>query len=254
MVGIPLGSQSILQPQFIADMQELNIQRLDLNIIDASLYLASNGENLPVISWTDSSLETLQRVAVELELVPPGMLGAAVGFLQNTDIGVALSIPPADGAEAVSVPSAFDVTAVRMEPPAIDGEHRPVLALGLTLDGSEIRSVGGLPASQLQELGVSLPSLPANIAAILYDGLQVSELELISTANQLNVVADDEVLLTLHYDSPSIVRTLELATPFLPEEIAEILADPAISALLLDEFLPLIVGASLDLTAELIRE
>ena len=235
VMGIPLGSQSILQPQFIADMQEINIQRLDLNIIDASLYLASNGENLPVISWTDSSLETLQLVAVELELVPPGMLGAAVGFLQNTDIGVALSIPPADGAEAVSVPPAFDVTAVRMEPPAIDAEHRPVLALGLTLDGSEIRSVGGVSASQLQELGVSLPSLPANIAAILYDGLQVSELELTSTANQLNVVADDEVLLTLHYDSPSIVRTLELATPFLPEEIAAALADPAISALLIDE-------------------
>ena len=254
VMGIPLGSQSILQPQFIADMQEINIQRLDLNIIDASLYLASNGENLPVISWTDSSLETLQLVAVELELVPPGMLGAAVGFLQNTDIGVALSIPPADGAEAVSVPPAFDVTAVRMEPPAIDAEHRPVLALGLTLDGSEIRSVGGVSASQLQELGVSLPSLPANIAAILYDGLQVSELELTSTANQLNVVADDEVLLTLHYDSPSIVRTLELATPFLPEEIAAALADPAISALLIDEFLPLIVGASLDVTAELIRE
>ena len=254
VMGIPLGSQSILQPQFIADMQEINTQRLDLNIIDASLYLASNGENLPVISWTDSSLETLQLVAVELELVPPGMLGAAVGFLQNTDIGVALSIPPADGAEAVSVPPAFDVTAVRMEPPAIDAEHRPVLALGLTLDGSEIRSVGGVSASQLQELGVSLPSLPANIAAILYDGLQVSELELTSTANQLNVVADDEVLLTLHYDSPSIVRTLELATPFLPEEIAAALADPAISALLIDEFLPLIVGASLDLTAELIRE
>ena len=254
VMGIPLGSELNLQPQFIADMQELNIQRLDLNILDASLYLASNGENLPVISWADSSLETLQRVVAELELVPPGMLGAAVGFLQNTDIGVALSIPPADGAEAVSVPPAFDVTAVRMEPPAIDAEHRPVLVIGLTLDGSDIRSVGGVPAEQLQELGVSLPALPANIARILYDGLQVSELELISTANQLNVVADGEVLLTLHYDSPSILRTLELAAPFLPEEIAEILADPAISALFIDEFLPLIVGASLNVTAELIQE
>ena len=101
---------------------------------------------------------------------------------------------------------------------------------------------------------MSLPALPANIARILYDGLQVSELELISTANQLNVVADGEVLLTLHYDSPSILRTLELAAPFLPEEIAEILADPAISALFIDEFLPLIVGASLNVTAELIQE
>ena len=236
-MGIPLGSELNLQPQFIADMQELNIQRLDLNIIDASLYLASNGENLPVISWTDSTMETLQRVAAELASVPPGMLGAVVGFLQNTDIGVALSIPQADGAKAVSVPPAFDVTAVRMEPPAIDAEHRPVLALGLTLDGSEIRSIGGVSAEQLQELGVSLPSLPANIAGILYEGLQVSELELISTANQLNVVADDEVLLTLHYDSPSILRTLELAAPFLPEDINAALADPAISALLIDEFL-----------------
>ena len=156
VMGIPLGSQSILQPQFIADMQEINIQRLDLNIIDASLYLASNGKNLPVISWTDSSLNTLQRVVAELvPAAPPGMFGAVVGFLQNTDIGVALSIPQADGAEAVRVPPSFDVTAVRMEPPAIDAENRPVLALGLTLDGSEIRSIGGLPAAQWQELGVS---------------------------------------------------------------------------------------------------
>ena len=254
VLGIPLGSEPILPPTLIADMQELNIQRLDLNIIDASLYLASNGENLPVISWTEGTMETLQRVADELPLLPPGTFGAVVGFLQNTDIGVALSIPPADGAEAVSVPPAFDVTAVRMEPPAIEGEHRPVLALGLTLDGTEIRSIGGLSAAKLEELGVSLPSLPADIAFILYDGLQVSELELISTANQLNVVADDAVLLTLRYDSPSIVRTLELAAPFLPEQIGAALDDPNISALLIDEFLPLIVGANLDVTAELVQE
>lgn len=255
VMGIPLGSQSILPPGFIADMQELNIQRLDLNIIDASLYLASNGENLPVISWTDESMETVQRVAAELAPLPPGAMEAVIGFLQNTDIGVALTIPPADGTEPVSVPPAFDVTAVRMEPPDIDAEHRPVLALGLTLDGSEIRSVGGVPAERLQEeMGFSLPSLPANIAFILYDGLQVSELELTSTSNQLNVVADDEILLTLHYDSPSILRTLELAAPFLPETVAGALADPALSALLAEEFLPLIVGASLDVTAELVQE
>ena len=254
VLGIPLGSRLTLPPTIISDMQELNIQRLDLNIIDASLYLASNGENLPVISWTEGTMETLQRVADELPRLPPGTFGAVVGFLQNTDIGVALSIPPADGAEAVSVPPAFDVTAVRMEPPAIEGEHRPVLALGLTLDGTEIRSIGGLSAAELEELGVSLPSLPANIAFILYDGLQVSELELISTANQLNVVADDAVLLTLRYDSPSIVRTLELAAPFLPEQIGAALDDPNISALLIDEFLPLIVGANLDVTAELVQE
>ena len=66
VLGIPLGSQSILQPQFIIDMQSLGIQRLDLNIIDASLYLASNGGHLPVISWTDQSMETLQQVVTEL--------------------------------------------------------------------------------------------------------------------------------------------------------------------------------------------
>ena len=77
---------------------------------------------------------------------------------------------------------------------------------------------------------------------------------MISTANQLNVVADDAVLLTLRYDSPSIVRTLELAAPFLPEQIGAALDDPNISALLIDEFLPLIVGANLDVTAELVQE
>ena len=138
VMGIPLGSQSILQPRFITDMQDLGIQRLDLNIIDASLYLASNGGHLPVISWTDQSMETLQRVVTELVPIPPGMLGVVIEFLKKTDIGVALSIPPADGAASIDVPPAFDVTAVRMEPPDIDAEYRPVLALGLTLDRSEI--------------------------------------------------------------------------------------------------------------------
>ena len=254
LMGIPLGSQSILQPRFITDMQVLGIQRLDLNIIDASLYLASNGGHLPVISWTEQSMATVQRVVGELLPVPPGVLDVGIGFLQKTDIGVALSIPAANGAAAVDVPPAFDVTAVRMEPPDIDAEYRPVLAVGLRLDGSEITSVGGVPASKFQENGVNLPSLPANIASILYDGLRVSELELTSSANQLNVVADEEILLTVHYDAPSILRTLDLAGPFLPEEIANILADPNISALFIEELLPLIVGAQLDVTAELNQE
>ena len=254
LMGIPLGDQSILQPRFITDMQALGIQRLDLNIIDASLYLASNGGHLPVISWTDESMATVQRVVSELLPVPPGVLDVGIGFLQKTDIGVALSIPAANGAAAVDVPPAFDVTAVRMEPPDIDAEYRPVLALRLMLDGSEIQSVGGVPASVFAENGVSLPSLPANIASILYDGLQVSELELTSSANQLNVVADEEVLLTVHYDSPSILRTLDLAAPFLPEDVAKILADPNVSTLFAEELLPLIVGAHLDVTAELNQE
>ncbi len=254
VMGIPLGSQSILQPRFITDMQSLGIQRLDLNIIDASLYLASNGGHLPVISWTDQSLDTLQRVVTELLPIPPGMLGVGLEFLQKTDIGVALSIPAADGAAGIELAPAFDVTAVRMEPPDIDAEYRPVLGLGLTLEGSVIKSVAGVPASQLQENGVNLPALPANIASILYDGLQVSELELTSSANQLNVVADEVVLLTVHYDSPSILRTLDLAAPFLPEDIANILADPNVSALFAEELLPLIVGAQLDVTAELNQE
>ena len=254
VMGIPLGSQSILQPQFIIDMQSLGIQRLDLNIIDASLYLASNGGHLPVISWTDQSMETLQQVVTELIPIPPGVLGVGIEFLKKTDIGVALSIPPADGAASVDVPPAFDVTAVRMEPPDIDAEHRPVLALGLTLDRSEITSVAGMAASELQEYGVNLPALPGNISSILYDGLQVSELVLTSSSNQLNVVADEVVLLTIHYDSPSILRTLDLAAPFLPEDIANALADPNVNALFTEDLLPLIVGAQLDVTAEFTQE
>lgn len=254
VMGIPLGSQSILQPQFIIDMQSLGIQRLDLNIIDASLYLASNGGHLPVISWTDQSMETLQQVVTELIPIPPGVLGVGIEFLKKTDIGVALSIPPADGAASVDVPPAFDVTAVRMEPPDIDAEHRPVLALGLTLDRSEITSVAGMAASELQEYGVNLPALPGNISSILYDGLQVSELVLTSSSNQLNVVADEVVLLTIHYDSPSILRTLDLAAPFLPEDITNALADPNVNALFTEDLLPLIVGAQLDVTAEFTQE
>lgn len=251
LFGFPLGDQSILQPQFIIDMQDLNIQRLDLNIIDDSLYLASNGETLPVISWSDQSLDTIQQVVGELTGVSPDLLEMGMAFLKNADVGVALSLPPAAGAEVLSMPDAFDMTAVQMEPPAIDIEHRPVLSLGLTVSGSEIQSIAGLPAAGLRELGVYLPSLPPNIASILYNGLEVEELELMSMANQLNVMTDNEIILTLQYDAPSIHRTLKLASPFLPEHIMASLDDPNISALLLDNLLPLLVSANLDLTAEL---
>ena len=111
-----------------------------------------------------------------------------------------------------------------------------------------------MAASELQEYGVNLPALPANISSILYDGLQVSELVLTSSANQLNVVADEVVLLTIHYDSPSILRTLDLAAPFLPEDIVNALADPNVNALFTEDLLPLIVGAQLDVTAEFTQE
>ncbi len=248
--GFALGDQPILQKKFIDDMQAINVQRIDANIINDNLYLATNGEALPVISWNDRSLDLIQEVAGSALGVSPDLLGAAIGFLKDSDVGLALSLPAAEGAEAVSVPESFDVTAVAFQPPALGDLAQPLIQLGIVLQGNQIASISDIPASTLQAMGVSLPALPENIANIL-NGLGAEQLQLTAMPNALQLAADSESLLGLAYDDAALNRLIKLATPFLSANVAEVFSDPDVTALLTEQLLPLVSGADVDITAVL---
>ena len=247
--GFAVGGEPILQPEFIADMQAINIQRLDANIVGDSLYLATNGENLPVLSWNEKSLGVVQNLLGSALGLSPELLGTGLAFLQSSDVGLALSLPVAAGTEAVSIPDDFDVTAVQMEAPQLGDLSMPALQLGLVLNGTEIESIGNIPAETLRSLGITLPSLPANIASIL-GGLESNQLTVNTTSNALELAADGEVLLKLGYDSPTMQRLLKLAGPFLPGDMAAALDSPDVAQLISQQLLPMIIAANLNLTAE----
>jgi len=247
--GFALGNEPILQPQFIADMQAINVQRLDANIVNDSLYLATNGENLPVLSWNDKSLAVVEDILGSALGISPDLLGTGLNFLKSSDVGLALSLPVAAGTEPVSIPDGFDVTAVQMEAPQLGDLSMPALQLGVVLNGTEIESIGNIPSETLRSMGIALPSLPANVANIL-NSLGSNQLTLNSTSNALELAADGEALLTLGYDSPTIQRLLTLAAPFLSANVSSTLAQPDVAQLVSEQILPMIIAANLNLTAE----
>lgn len=247
--GFALGSEPILQPKFIADMQSINVQRLDANIVSDSLYLATNGENLPVLSWNDKSLDVVQNILGSVLGLSPDLLGTGLAFLKNSDVGLALSLPVAAGVEPVSIPDGFDVTAVQMEAPQLGDLSMPALQLGLVLNGTEIESIGNIPAETLRSLGVALPSLPANVVNIL-GSLGSEHLTVNTTSNALELAAGGESLLRLGYDSPTMQRLLTLAGPFLSANVSSTLADPGVAQLVSEQILPMIIAANLSLVAE----
>lgn len=247
--GFALGSEPLLPSQLIADMQAINVQRLDANIVSDSLFLATNGENLPVLSWTDKSLDVVQNILGGALGISPDLLGTGLTFLKSSDVGLAVTLPVAEGAEAVSLPENFDVTAVQMEAPQLGDLSMPALQLGLVLNGTEIESIGNIPADTLRTMGIALPNLPPNVANIL-GSLDSNQLTVNTMPNGLELAADGESLLKMNYDSPTIQKLLSLAGPFLPDTTAETLADPDVAKLVAEQLLPMIVAADLSLVAE----
>ncbi|MBX3050140.1 MAG: hypothetical protein KF753_01630 [Caldilineaceae bacterium] len=247
--GFALGNDPILQPQFIADMQAINVQRLDASIVNDSLYLATNGENLPVLTWSDKSLDVVQNLLGSVLGLSPDLLGTGLTFLKSSDVGLAVTLPVAAGVEPVSVPDGYNVAAVQMEAPQLGDLSMPALQLGLVLNGTEIESIGNIPADTLRSMGIALPSLPANVANIL-GGLGSNQLTLNTLANGLELAADGESLLKLGYDAATIQRLLTLAGPFLPGDTEAALTDSDMSQLISQQLLPMIIAAQLNLTAE----
>jgi hypothetical protein len=247
--GFALGNEPILQPKFIADMQAINVQRLDASIANDSLYLATNGEHLPVLTWNDKSLGVVQNILGSALGISPYMLGTGLAFLKSSDVGLAIALPVAAGTELVSIPEGFDVTAVQMEAPQLGDIAMPALQLGLVLNGTEIESIGNIPAETLRTMGVVLPSLPADVVNIL-SSLGSNQLTLNTTSNALELAADGEALLKLGYDSPTMQRLLKLAGPFLSANVSTTLSDPGVAKLISDQLLPMIVAANVNLTAE----
>ena len=249
--GMDLGLESGLPTNVIADLQDANIQRLDLDIADDTLYLATNGAALPRISWNEASLALVQRLAGSMLSMSPELLGTALDLIQSTDVGLQVSLPPAEGSEAVQVPEEFDVTQVELQTPELGDISQPVVQLSLVYAGGELQEVGGVPAAVVRAMGVPIPDLPPDLVRLLKEEVGTDQIQLTTEPNALNIGANGETLLTIHYDAATLQQALQLAEPFLPEQTASFLQDSAVTTLLQQNILPLVAGADVNVTADL---
>jgi hypothetical protein len=249
--GADLGLGSVLPSEIVDALQSANVQQLNVDIQENNLYLAANGNALPVISWNEESFDTIQQLVGALMNVSPEMLGTALELIQTIDVGLQVALPPAEGAEAVQVAEDFDVTQIELQAPELGDLSQPIVQLVLNYEGAELVEAGGVPATVLQALGIPSLDLPSNLVSVLTDQLQANQIRLIGSPNAMEISAGEETLLTLHYDTATLQETIQVIEPFLPEQIATFLQDQDVSNLLEQNILPLLTGANVNVTANL---
>lgn len=244
--GFALGNEPILQPQFIADMQRINVQRLDVGVANDKLFIATNGEPLPVVTWSNDTFETVLNTVGDIFGAPRDIVGTAATFLKDSDLGLALTLPVAPGTEAVSVPEGYEVTNPPVFETAQSDLATPSFQVGFVVNDSQIESIGNV---SLESLGMAPIPLPSFMTIILNNvGGEVVNLS--AVANSMTLASDDTNLVTLDYDGDALFRLTNILRPFLGAGVDATLSDPDIANLLLDNFLPLLSSADLNVTAE----
>ena len=107
-----------------------------------------------------------------------------------------------------------------------------------------LKSIGTLSASDVDAL--SSVALPPDAMSAL-DDLGASNLQIATEPNQLNVLLDGSTALSLGYDAAALAAALELAGPFLGDTP---LSDPAVNQLLVEQILPLVPAADLNIDVQ----
>jgi hypothetical protein len=240
--GIPLASGAI-PADAMANLQAANVQQLNLSLQPTGIYVAANGQPLPTITWTEESLPVLTGVVGPMaggEDLLNAVLPVGLGLGPNVE----LTLPAAEGAEAVEVPEEIDYTIQPVEA----GENNPVINLTLGIDeAGNIVSLGGFTADDFASLGVNLPAIPADSLAALRDA-GIQQVALDTEPGVLNVVLDGTTALSVNYDGQSVSTALDVAQPFMTDSP---ISDPSVNQALREILLPVALTSNVDVTIDL---
>jgi hypothetical protein len=242
LLGIPVAPGA-LPADTLAKLQAANVQQLAVSVQPTGLSIAANGKTLPTVTWTEDSLKVLAQVigpmAGGTDLINT-VLPVALGLGPN----VKVNIPPAAGATAVEVPGTVDF-AIQ---PVQAVEDSPVITLSLGVDAAgNLVQLGGFTADEFKSVGVTLPALPADsLAALRTAG--VKQLEIDTEPGILHLRFDGSDALSVNYDEPSIMTTLDIATPFLGDSPV---ASPDVNKLLREQIVPVILTSNVNVSVDM---
>jgi len=247
LLGLPLTT---LPQELVQRFQAAQVQRLDLDIFNDTLFLAANGEPMPTLSWTEDSVDRMVQLVGGLAGVSPDLVGGLLEFLSQAELGVAVQLPPPSGAEPLDIPLDFKLTAVDFQEPALGDLNRPMAQFGMVIEDNRITSIAGISTEALEAAGIQVPPLAPSVAESLRN-LGARTIRVAAVTNGLEFTADDQPILQMGYDAPALQRLLRLMMPFLPPDTAEQLEDPAVSELLFQQLLTVFTGSEIRFTAVL---
>lgn len=225
--GVTLPADTVQQ------LAAAGVQNLGIAATDDSILLVVNGQAMPKISFTPDGLNTVANIASGAAGVQPEMITGGLQALANAGLSTSITLPGGTAAPAPTEPT--------FAPPDLGDVPTPTMRVAATIQDGQITSVAGLSAEQLSALGVTLPTLPPNVNDILTD-LDAAQIDIVTEPNRLRVSADGTDVVSMEYDQASLLAAWNLAKPQLADGP---LGDPALQALIEEQFLPLLPGADI---------
>lgn len=235
--GLPIPGAAI-PPATLEQLKSAGIQNVGVAATPDSILLAVNGKSLPKISFTTEGLNTVATLASGLAGVPPQMITGGLQAMSSAGLSTSIALPGAQPAPAPTEPT--------FAAPASD-QPAPTIKLNAAITGDQITSIAGLDADQMQSLGISLPTLPANVVTML-KGLNAKQINLVNTPGKLTVNLDGKDAINMQYDEASLRTAWDLAKPQLADSP---LADPALQKLIEEQVLPLLPTTNLNVAVTL---
>ncbi len=237
LFGMSMGDSPMVPADVVAQLQAAGVQQLNVEISEAGVFLAADGQTLPTITWNQESMETLSGLVAPLAGIDPAMIANGLALIEETGaIKAAVALP---GAEPT--PGEINKT---LPTPEVAEIQAPVIHANASYSDGAIQSIGGLPEGAIPGMPLALPP---NIADIL-GGLNADQLQLATEPGKLNLLLDGSTALTVNYDDASLAKALQVAGPFLAGTPLE---NPAVATLLQEQILPLVPIADLDITVNL---
>jgi hypothetical protein len=240
VLGLPIGQANTIPADFVKGLQDANVQQLAVSLQPEGLYLGINGQPLPSITWSGDQLGTLAVIVGGMTDMSPEEFSSVLDVVTNLGANAVVSMPPAEGVEAIEVPEEPNLQVGTVEP----NPQAPVIRLSATVDGNgQIHSVGDFNETDLAAL--SLPVLPAGIIETLA-ATGASEVGLINDLGKMNIVLDGNSALTFNYDATSLAAMLDLVMTLTGG--AGMLADPGVSQIVHEQLLPQLPAADIDIS------
>jgi hypothetical protein len=247
-LGIPIPGGSLIPAATLDMLRSANMQNVNVSLAADGLSIVNNGMPLPAIGWTPAGLEVVKTLAPALAGISREQIEGVVDVINETKVGLSISIPPAEGEAVAEKPASVPETPSYA--PVDLGEFAPpIIRADLQLDANgAVTNIGNLAMSDVTSLG--LPAnivLPANVVDILKQ-TGASEVGIQTEAGKLEIQLDGETAITLAYDVPALQAMWALVKPLVKSPILE---NPAISTLIEERFVPLAAGAQADISLQL---
>lgn len=164
-----------MDPNLIQNLMALGLQNMELVYRDDGLYVFLNGQALPFISWDEESLDNTADLVGAVGGLDPSFteaLKTILPFAQRLGVDLAVTFPPAPGAEVVPLrDTTEEISATTM--PASEEPSAVQLSVEVGYDENGEPSVPGGPILSL--LGISTDMLrlpPATVAAMQNSGIE----------------------------------------------------------------------------------